>query len=157
LSGDKFKAYSKRIVGVDLSDKMIATAKQKNIYDELVTRDISEYLKNTKEKFDLIIAADVFGYIGELESIFKLSKKALSQEGLFTFSVEKTRQQPFKLKSTARFAHSLEYIQTLAQQTGFKIEKWQEVIARVQNEKPLEAYVFVLTKSEFISSSKVSV
>lgn len=147
LSGEEFKDYSKHIIGVDLSDKMIAVAKQKNIYDELVSKNISEYLEDTKEKFDLIIAADVFGYIGELESIFKLCKKALSSEGLFTFSVEKTLQQPFELKSTARFAHSLEYIQELAQKTGFNIVKWQEVTARVQNEKPLGAYVFVLTAS----------
>jgi len=147
LSGEVFVDYAERLVGIDLSEKMLNHAKQKEIYDHLVNADIMDYLSECTTRFDLIIAADVFGYIGELKPLFKLCRKALDEKGLFAFSVEQTDKEPYELQKTARFAYSKPYIETIAEQTGFKVEVCNDVIARIQEGKVLRANVFVLRTS----------
>ena len=139
LSGIEFKPLAKQLIGIDLSEKMIAHAKQKNIYDQLHVSDINAYLENHHENYDLIIAADVFVYIGDLATVFKLCKRRLKDQGLFAFSVEKEEGNHYHLQDTARFAHSEHYIQSLAKEMGYRIEMQSTIIARLQEDKDIEA------------------
>ena len=76
------------LIGIDLSEKMIRQAKEKNVYDELIVSDLANGLKILKTNFDLFISADVFAYIGDLASLFDSVKKHANNESLFIFSTE---------------------------------------------------------------------
>src|SRR5262249_36547915 len=45
LAGAAFRAYADRLVGVDLSPRMIAAARAKNLYDRLETGDLVQFLQ----------------------------------------------------------------------------------------------------------------
>ena len=120
LSGMAFRDICASLIGIDLSSKMIAEAEKKQIYDQLVVADIIDFLKNGNNLHDLIIAADVLTYIGELEEILKLALTRSSKGGIFCFSTEKSEQQSFGLGQTGRFQHSTDYLRQAALQAGWQ-------------------------------------
>lgn len=128
LSGLAFHDLSIKLTGVDLSANMIAVAEKKQIYKQLVIMDILDFLRNDNKSYDLIIAADVMSYIGDLGEIFKLTYNAGRQGCVFCFSTERTAGPSFCLGSTGRFQHSSSYLQQTAVQAG-----WQLVLQKESN------------------------
>ena len=59
LAGKFFRCACTKLTGVDLSEKMIARAADKNIYDALIADDVIRFLEQEKEQYDLLIAADL--------------------------------------------------------------------------------------------------
>lgn len=119
LCGELFKPYAQSLIGVDLSEKMLEAAAQKNIYDQLVPANIVSWLTSQKEKFDLAVAGDVLVYFGEMEDLIAAVKTALKPGGYFAFNVETTNKQHYALTSSGRFAHHLSYLERLAKESGF--------------------------------------
>ena len=70
LAGEAFRSIAGRLVGVDLSTGMIARARQKSVYDELVAGDIITFCRQQPGRYNCIIAADVLVYLGDLEPLF---------------------------------------------------------------------------------------
>ena len=70
LAGNELQPLAKNLIGIDISEKMIEAANQKEIYDKLEVMDINQALKHYTNN-DLIIATDVFTYVGDLTEIFK--------------------------------------------------------------------------------------
>ena len=46
LCGPLIAPYARRLVGVDLSGRMLAQARAQNVYDELVQRELTAYLRD---------------------------------------------------------------------------------------------------------------
>ena len=121
LSGMAFKSSADHMTGVDLSSKMIALSNHRGIYAALENSEIIDFLEGTADKFDLVVAADVFVYIGNLTPVFRAVKNRLLPGAYFTFSTETCRKEPWGLRSTGRYAHSRHYIRSLAGEKGFEI------------------------------------
>jgi predicted TPR repeat methyltransferase len=117
-------------VGVDLSEKMLEKAKAKNVYTELFCSDVAEFLQKTEDRFDLVLAFDVFIYIGDLERIFQGVRRVLRSEGIFAFTLEGSIEKTFELKETARFGHSRDYVHELASKHGFDIAVFKDGVIR---------------------------
>jgi len=147
LMGKLLKPYASKIVGVDLSKEMLSRAKLTGTYDELIADDILEFLNKCNDKFDLVVSADVFIYIGELSNIFKDLVEIIKAGGLFCFSVEKNESIKFGLSpKTLRYSHSKEYIQKLASLHNFKIQNILERPIRQENHVDVDGYCFLLKK-----------
>ncbi|MDF3054569.1 MAG: tetratricopeptide repeat protein/methyltransferase [Gammaproteobacteria bacterium] len=144
LCGQSFRVFAKKMIGVDVSEKMLAAAKEKNIYDVLERIDIHLAIKKYAP-VDLILAGDVLGYVGDLTELFALTKDALKPNGLFAFTVEKGVGNDFKLQNNARFAHSKSYIKRLAAENGFTVVCEENAILRMQKQEKVEGYVFLVT------------
>lgn len=145
LCGEKLRPLAQQLIGVDLSEKMLEVAKAKQIYDELLNLDVVEALSKFQE-LDLIVAGDVFGYVGDLQEIFLRANAALKKAALFAFTVETTTEPNFVLQSNARFAHNPNYIENLSAQNNFQIIKNDSVILRMQKNQPVAGYLFLLRK-----------
>lgn len=143
LCGELFKEFASRLTGIDISPEMINVAKTKNIYDELRVADIEQALTDYRD-LDLILAADVFTYIGELNTIFGLVRQALKPGGLFAFSVEKTEKPPFELQPSIRYAHSRTYLESLITTHQFQIIRLEEIKLRMQKDLPVIGYLVIL-------------
>ena len=63
LLGTEIKNHCSKLEGIDLSNKMLALAKQKDVYDKLSQFDIVEYLSTMPLGFDHYVASDVFVYV----------------------------------------------------------------------------------------------
>jgi predicted TPR repeat methyltransferase len=120
LCGPLFSDLAKSLCGVDLSPNMLAKAEQRGVYDQLLLGDISSELRSTKQAFDLVLAADVFIYVGELRQLFEIVSSTLRAGGLFAFSLEKHEGSGYALRPTGRSAHSLDYIRDLADKFGLR-------------------------------------
>lgn len=119
LGAEQFLDYNFEITGVDLSPKMLKLAADKEIYDALYCEDILTFLQGNSRQYDLILAADVLTYIGELESIFKELYNNSSEKALFVFSTEHCETH-FELRKSGRFAHSPVYLRETARRSGWK-------------------------------------
>jgi predicted TPR repeat methyltransferase len=146
LCAPAFKPLAKTLTGVDLSEKMLEIAAQKNLYDELVLADAVEYLAEKKSAFDLIISGDVFIYVGALEGIFQHGSAALRPRGLLVFNTEITENANYLINQSGRFAHHKKYLEQLAEQHGLKVAHYQNVITRQQNNVPVYGHFYVLQK-----------
>jgi predicted TPR repeat methyltransferase len=145
LCGAAFRPHVKEMIGIDLSENMLEVAKEKGLYNELSCVDIEAAL-NRYQRIDLIIAGDVFGYVGDLTTTFAAAFTALNTYGLFVFTVERTYEHDFYLQNNARFAHSRDYIEALAAKQGFNILHWETAVLRQQKQQAVEGYVWVLRK-----------
>ena len=94
------------IDGVDLSPKMLEQASCKQIYSKLDCDEIVAWLERTAAEslaFDIVLSADVFIYVGNLEPAFKATRRILADNGLFVFSVEHLAQGSFEVRPTGRY------------------------------------------------------
>lgn len=143
LCGEFIKPHAKELIGIDLSPKMLSIARRKNIYDQLLEEDITTSLTHFSS-LDLIIAADVFTYFGDLNPSFARINHALKDDGLFIFTVEKTHQNNFILQSTIRYAHHRDYLVSCATNHHFEIVTVDNIVLRQQQKKPIEGYMVLL-------------
>ena len=125
LSGMAFKGIAKRLIGVDLSSKMLEAASEKKIYDELVLSDMVIFLANQRTDYDLILAADVLVYVGDLRHLFIVVSQALRTHALFVFNTEINAQGDFYMTQSGRFAHNKIYIDQLITENGLHVVAYQ--------------------------------
>lgn len=145
LCGELFKEFAEKLIGIDISSEMVSAAKSKNIYDELKIADIEKALSEYQE-IDLILAADVFTYIGDLSNIFIHCHYCLKPKGLFAFSVEKSEKTTYELQPSIRYAHSRQYIESIAKISHFNILRFDNIQLRMQKDEPVNGYLVILRK-----------
>jgi predicted TPR repeat methyltransferase len=114
LSGVPLKALAKRLVGVDLSPRMIEKARARALYDALAVGEVLDYLGSHAAEFDLVTAADVVIYFGDLAPLFAGAAEALRPGGWFVLSAESCAGSGWTLLPSGRFAHSQPYLESLA-------------------------------------------
>ena len=146
ISGKGLKAFSGNLTGIDLSEKMIAKAKELNIYDSLIVGDIVEILNSSKDKYDLLIALDVLIYIGEVKALFKAVRCCCNINSFFIFSVETKIGNGYSLLKTARYSHSESYILNSASE-DFNLIESQEVKLRKENEGWILGKIYIFQAS----------
>ncbi len=120
LMGEALRDRTDHLTGVDFSPAMIAKARERAVYDELLVGDAVAPMRERPSGFDLIVAADVLVYVGDLAPLFAAVETALTAEGLFAFSVETCEGDGFRLEPTMRFAHSRSYVETAAREAGLR-------------------------------------
>lgn len=115
LCGPLIRAQAHQLTGVDLSPTMVATAQRKGAYDEVLQADIADHLAHTAQRHDLLLAADVFIYVGALEAVFAGAQRVMLSGGFFAFSVETAAEgQDLTLLPSLRYAHGEAYLRRLA-------------------------------------------
>lgn len=146
LTGEHFRDVVDDLTGVDISDKMLAKARDKQIYDRLFCSDIIDFLEEeSAPDLDLVVAADVLIYLGRLEPFFSSLRKQMASGGYLLFSTEKLDSDgDYSLLRTGRYAHSENYIRSLARDNGFKVDVCEEVKLRKEKDKWLSGFVFGL-------------
>lgn len=105
-AGALLRSRAARLVGVDLSEKMLAKAGARNLYDELVQSDMVDFLAERREAFDLIFAANSVIYLGDLGPLLAAAADALAPGGALALTLETTARAPYELTTSGRFAHA---------------------------------------------------
>ncbi|NVB80171.1 MAG: methyltransferase domain-containing protein [Kofleriaceae bacterium] len=145
LAGIELRAYARTLIGSDLSPRMVARARQRAIYDELHVEDLAVTLARERD-IDLIVAADVFIYVGPLDATIAACTTALRPGGLLAFSVERSVADDVVLQQTLRYAHADSYILSLASTQGLAVEHAEPTILRVDNGAPVAGVLYVLRR-----------
>lgn len=143
-----FRELAQYLVGIDLSAAMLAQAQTLNSYDALCRGNILQAIPGvTTANFDLIVAADVLVYCGDLHKLFQLCHQALKPQGMFAFTVEQLAYGNYQLQTSGRFAHSLAYITNLAKKSNFTIKYEQIITLRLHHEQPITGLLFLIIKN----------
>ncbi|MDP3701381.1 MAG: tetratricopeptide repeat protein [Hylemonella sp.] len=122
LCGAHVRPRVDQLVGVDLAPAMIEQARQRALYDALHVGDIHEFLVTAQEPYDLVLAADVFIYVGALEPVFGLLSQRMRPGSWLAFTVESAAPgQTVQLLPSLRYAHSAAYLRDLADRHGFEM------------------------------------
>ena len=118
-----------------------------DLYTDLIVGDLREPLQGCSACYDLILAADVFVYIGKLDEIIRACSEALKTGGILAFSVEFLQdEKEYILHPGGRYAHSQGYIQKTAEDAGLSASAIKHLVLRKEKGKPVEGLVFVLEK-----------
>jgi predicted TPR repeat methyltransferase len=147
LCGVAFRDWARTLVGVDLSARMLARARERGVYDRLIQSDLLPALADARESFDLVLAGDVLVYLGDLTPLFAAVQRALRPGGRFAFTVELADGTGYRVLPTIRFAHSRAYLQELAAQTQMRELTVHETVLRREHGQQVAALVVVLGAS----------
>lgn len=149
LCGATLRTCSERVTGVDLSGQMLARARQGGHYAQLVQQDIVAFLQAADTRYELVMAADVFIYVGALEAVFAGVQRVTEPGGMFCFSLEElpaSDAADFALRPSLRFAHSERYARRLAAQHGFEWVHALRTPVRHDQRRPIDGLFVFLRK-----------
>lgn len=135
--------YADTIDGVDLSQAMVEQARATGLYRSVAHEDLLPFLQASEAPCDLVIAADVFIYVGALEAVFAAVRRRLRTGGCFAFSVERhTGPEELRLLPSMRYAHAPAYVARLARTHGFVLTRqWESFLRHDQAGAIMAQYV----------------
>ena len=142
--GTGLSPYCKTLIGIDLSENMLAQAQRKNIYDQTLCCDIIQDQPQLHKHIDFVLMADTVPYFGDLQALFAQVKQYLKPGGHWLFSVEKQDNTDYALTEAARYAHNSNYIEQCAHKHGFTCMHYENIQLRTQQKHFIEGYLFLL-------------
>jgi predicted TPR repeat methyltransferase len=146
LAGAAFRSLAGRLTGVDLSPAMIAKATDKGIYDRTAVASFEDFLAGAavaKERYDLVLAADVFVYVNDLAPIVAGISEIVAPGGLLAFTAETHSGAGAKLLPTLRFAHGESYVRAILGANGLAARHLAQTSVRSEKGVPVEGLVVV--------------
>nr|WP_064250745.1 methyltransferase [Rhizobium leguminosarum]OAP88851.1 methyltransferase [Rhizobium leguminosarum] len=154
LLGPEIRGRAGRLEGFDLSQNMLAKAAEKQVYDSLVQADLSLvpelsglFADAARHRADLVTAADVLMYLGNLESVFAIVGELAASGADIAFSVEDAGEgDGFHLAPSLRYAHSESYVRMLLARHGLEILKTVKSVIRKDGGKPVSGILFLTHK-----------
>lgn len=141
LCGPLLRPVAGRLEGVDLSSQMLERARLRGVYDELVEAELLVHLDRGRGAWDVVVAADVFCYFGDLSAVLQAVAKALAAGGWLIFTVERLGDVvgvDCRLNDHGRYGHSAAYIENALAGAGFAIVELESTVLRLESGKPVE-------------------
>jgi len=146
LAGVGFRPLAGFLAGVDLSPRMVDKARERALYDDLRVGDVVEALAEAPEAWELLVAADVLVYLGDLEPVFTASARALVPGGRFAATVERSGEDGFTLGPTRRYAHAEAYVRATAEAAGLTIRLMESCTPRREKGIGVPGLLFVVER-----------
>ncbi len=145
LCSSFLKPHAKSLVGVDLSERMLARARALGVYDEIVQQELTQYLRDHPETFDMVASVDTLCYFGELGEVLGGARQSLRKGGTLFFTVEKNdaSSQGFLLNPHGRYSHTAEYVSAELDRAGFAEVSVEDVVLRQERSKPVHGLLVV--------------
>lgn len=139
LSGIALRPLAAELAGVDLSPAMLGKARARNLYDALHEASLVDFLASAPSaRWDLVVAMDVFIYVGKLDDVFREAGRCLASGGLLAFSVERLDAgDGYRLGNTGRYTHTPAYLDALAQSAGLAPWRREETDIREERGQPV--------------------
>jgi len=140
LCSQFLRPHASRLVGVDLSHGMLAEAGATEQYDELVEAELTQYLADSRDTFDLVAAADVLCYFGALEAVFRGVASRLRPGGRFVFTLELRKDfapTGYHLNFHGRYSHMAAYVERALREAGLGAISMKEVELRIESGRPV--------------------
>ena len=136
-------------VGVDLSMSMLEEATKHNIYSRLHQVNLLDALEATDaNEYEVIVAADVFIYLGALDAAIANAFKVLRPGGSMFFSCEDTPDDgpDFVVRKSMRYAQSQKYVKRLLDATGFAVPSIEAIDVRMEQDEAITGFLVSVQK-----------
>jgi predicted TPR repeat methyltransferase len=145
VSGPLLRPVARRLVGVDLSPKMLEQARRRGTYDALVCDELLAFMRRSEGDFDLVVAADVLIYFGDLVPVWEAARRALRPGGLLAVGTESAADGGYQLLPSGRFAHNLGYVRATSA-AGFQEQACVETTLRQEAGAPVRGRYYILSR-----------
>ena len=120
------------------------------LYHTLVKAELTEYLRDNREAFDLIVSADTLVYFGDLKDVVAAAAGALRPNGLFVFTLEHAvgggAGVDYRLELHGRYSHARAYVERLLAASGLQ-PKIVQAELRMEAGAPVPGLVIRASKS----------
>ncbi|OWO93235.1 S-adenosylmethionine-dependent methyltransferase [Rhizobium esperanzae] len=149
LTGGALRDLCEDMTGIDISEKMVEIAHEKDLYETLFVAEVEDFLDdNDEDAFDLITATDVLPYLGALEPLFFGAAENLTPGGLFIFSSETLPEETlagraYMVGPHQRFAHAYAYVRERLTATGFELVEVSEINVRMEDGQPTPGHLVI--------------
>lgn len=145
LCAQHLKPFARHLTGVDLSKGMLKKARERRIYNELINREIIDYLGSECATVDVVCSADTLIYFGDLEPVSTGVAQILERGGHFIFSVESFQSEDADcvLNPHGRYAHTRDYVTGILADCGIETVSWEEVVVRQELRVPVMGWLVV--------------
>lgn len=142
LVGERLSQQCSTLVGIDLSGRMLAKAEARGGYTRLIQGDLLPAMQaEPSGSFDVIVAADVFIYVGKIDAVVAQARRLLAPGGLLAFTIESMEAaQPspvdadlargHRLERSGRYTHAEAHLRALAAQQGLRVVTHQATTIR---------------------------
>jgi predicted TPR repeat methyltransferase len=144
LCGPLLRSSARKLHGVDLSDAMVAKAKERNIYDELSVGELCAYMNSNSVSYDVVISADTLCYFGDLQEPLEAARECLRPGGLIAFTVEeylKTESpKNYSLEPHGRYSHGMSYLDEVVRRAGFQVQTRESVTLRKERHEDVRGF-----------------
>lgn len=145
---------SDSLVGVDVSANMLAQARDKGIYTRLEQGEIGAFLAGATERWDLVVAADVFCYFGDLERILGAVRRHLPMGGHIVFTIElRPETAPYaapdpgwRLGAQGRYSHRHDYVTHSIAAAGLELVATAAEVLRFEGGAEVAGLLVTATK-----------
>jgi predicted TPR repeat methyltransferase len=159
LCGPLIAPYVSRLIGVDLSAGMLNKARGRGVYQGLFKAELTSYLGDHADEFDLVISADTLVYFGALQSVADAAFCALRPGGLLIFTVEEAvdgvPESGYRINPHGRYSHSRAYVQSTLMGAGFEEPAMEGAVLRMEAGNPVAGLVATARKPGGVGSSAV--
>jgi predicted TPR repeat methyltransferase len=143
-AGEVFVQLGGVMDGIDLSPKMIAQARRKAVYRELRAGDILEQAQAPERQYDLLVAADVFNYIGDLSPVLAACAQRMKPGALLLFTLEAhpegTAPKPFDLSPGQRYRHDPAVVRGWLSSALLEVMALESGVLRQEKRQPVEGW-----------------
>jgi predicted TPR repeat methyltransferase len=150
LVGVALSGRKRRLVGVDLSARMLEQARRRNLYDALHQGELVEFLTMLcDEQYDVVTAGELFIYFGDLAPALAAIRSVLTPGGYLVFNTERVADDIGEIVSchSMTFAHSQSYLRRAAAESGFAVRRCAPCFVRMEGSGPVESLITVLRAS----------
>mmetsp|Transcript_7595 Transcript_7595/g.11001 ORF Transcript_7595/g.11001 Transcript_7595/m.11001 type:complete len:425 (+) Transcript_7595:58-1332(+) len=162
------------MIGVDASQKMLDIAAKctitsgcgleddtkdgnnsRPLYEGLLVLDLEDItLANSLdavsndhlEGFDLIVAADVLVYFGDLTNLLQTFANVSTPGAALVFSCERSTDQEaplgFRLLASGRFAHTKHHAVKAASDAGYELLSYEQIVPRMEKGEEVRGHLF---------------
>ena len=124
---------------------MLAQARERNVYDELLKSELTAYLAGCDQAFDVIVSADTLVYFGPLDAVAVAVEQALRPGGRLVFTVEELDGAGYSLAASGRYRHAREYVSAVLADAGLRPEIVRAEL-RLEGGEPVAGLVVLGTK-----------
>jgi predicted TPR repeat methyltransferase len=147
LAARAFVAQTEKIIGIDLSPRMIALARLTGLYAELEVAEIVEGLRGRREaSADLVLAADVMVYVHDMALLLREVARVLAPGGLLAFTAETHSGEGVVLGEGLRYAHSAATVRGSIEAAGLTLNQLEAASSRTESGVAVPGLAAVATK-----------
>lgn len=144
LAAQAFADITSERIGIDCAPRMLARAEKTALYQQLIAGDVVAECLKLNATFELIVAADMLVYLGDLSPLFSAVRPLLAKGGLFAATVEHhDGADNWHLQPQRRYAHRIDYLEHLAKTHDLRLRQITPCAPRTENGLPVKGLLLV--------------
>jgi predicted TPR repeat methyltransferase len=143
LCGPLLRPFASRLTGVDLSGGMLQKARGRELYDALHQGELTAFMAERQDAFDVVASADTLVYFGDLGEALAAAARTLRPGGWLCFTLEALGDDEtgYRLQHHGRYAHAREYLEAALGRAGFAAPSIERVVLRLEGGEPVSGWL----------------